>query len=136
MEQLEAFARWAQELELDWRGRTQQEKLLRWTKERKERNGATFGWARKRALRNVRTCEKKNPLTIEEKTWLESFEITTEVIVQIALSSSSDEQWELVSCVNADFQLLARAARVDFRDEWLDKLRAEYEAGRIPHGTL
>ncbi len=133
MEQLEAFAQWAQALELNWGGRNQKAELLRWIK---ERDNAAFNWAWNRAFRDVRTCEKKNPLTIEERTWLESFRITTEVIVEIALFASADEQQGLLFCVNADFQLLARAARVGFSDPWLDKLRAEYEAGRFPHRTL
>ena len=88
-------------------------------------------WERVRAA--IKIQEQGQPLTAPEVTALEAIRA---VGFNQAFASHEVYANEIADCAVADFNLLARAARVGFSDFWLDKLRAEYEAGRFPHGAL
>lgn len=86
-----------------------------------------------RVWKAVEAQEIGAPLTEAENSVLE--EIRESGFSKV-IDSDSVYVNELAEYASDDFDLLARAARVGFSDFWIDKLRAEYKAGRFPHGTL
>ena len=131
MDELLKMKDWVESLYFDWMGRGKEEQQVQWLK---ERDNAAFHWAWNHALRQVVKREKTMPLDAQEEKLLSQIETALEASMYI--SGEVEEEYDLLYYVTKDFDLLARAARVDVQNEWLDKLRAEYEAGRFPRGTL
>lgn len=136
MKEFQGFDTWLRGLDVDWDVKGEANQIPIWLK---ARDDAAFRWAWNRAARNVTSVEEKTPLDEAKTVWLEHLEITVEMVVECALprhDEFSSELWACVTCVYADSQLLARATRLQISDLFLDKLRAEYNAGRFPRGTL
>ncbi len=136
MEEFEKFDQWIYALWLDWNFKGEINPIPIWLKARED---AAFCWAWNCAARKLATVEKKKPLDEVETRYLDHLEITVEVVLTGTLirhDESSDEFWACHRCVDADFQLLARAARLHHSDSFLEKLREEYDAGRFPHSIF
>jgi len=84
-----------------------------------------------RVHREVQAREQETPLSPDEEAVLTDIR---KIAYMTTIRSSGNN--ELAAYVSDDFGLLARAARLQLEDEWLQKLRAEYEAGRSPHQTI
>ncbi len=140
MEEFQKFKVWVDSLflgsDFEWDSKGQEDQLQIWLK---ERENAAFHWAWNRAARQVTVAEKKRPLNETEIVWLEHFDFTVELLVKCELSQYdefSQDLWDFIGYICKDFQLLARAARLDLSNPYLEKLRAEYDAGRFPRGLL
>ncbi len=94
-----------------------------------KRNGFELEWLRVFSL--VKEQEKIVPLDEAELAALT--EVRKAAFLHVIRLTGNDD---LAASVSDDFDLILRAARVGIHDEWLDKLRAEYEAGRFPNGAL
>jgi len=95
------------------------------------RDESTFESQWLRVHREVEAREHENSLLPNEEAVLTDIRKTA--YMATIRSSGNDE---LAAYVSDDFDLLARAARLQIHDEWLQKLCAEYEAGRFPYQTL
>ncbi|RYX83743.1 hypothetical protein EON83_13290 [bacterium] len=101
---------------------------MQWVSARKS---PLFDSQRQRVLAMVKAQEDYLPLTESESQVIAL--IRDKGVRRANFLSFVDGLSELAA---DDFVLLARAARVGVVDFWLDKLRAEYEAGRFPRGKL
>ena len=118
---------WVQALNFpDWD--VEEDEQTRWVAKRKV---AGFDLHRTRVLAAVQIQEANAPLSEAEHQVLRSI---------YATGLATANEWSFVEglsdCAAADFDLIARALRVGYSDFWLDRLRAEYEAGRFPHSPL
>lgn len=104
------------------------EEQLRWVA---ARNSASFHSQLQRVWAAVQMQEQHNPLNEAEH------QVMGRIHERGVLKAN---EWSFVDGLSLlaahDFEMLARASRVGIFDFWLDKLRAEYEAGRFPHGRL
>ena len=106
----------------------EEDEQMRWLA---ERDRAEFDSQWMRVFAFVRSQEEFTPLSQTELEKLEEIRKIGYVMLM---------KWALVNEIAAygtdDFELIARAARLHLTDFWLDKLRAEYDRGRFPHGPL
>lgn len=79
----------------------------------------------------VKQLELDQQLSDEDKTAIDELRETTfKRTYQVVVNG------ELAGYVSDDFDLIARALVVDYRDAWLDALWAKYQTGDFPHGGL
>lgn len=79
----------------------------------------------------VKQREESQQLSAEDKTAIDELrEATFKKTYQVTSNG------ELAGYVSDDFDLIARALVVNYRDSWLDTLWMQYQVGDFPHGDL
>lgn len=127
MDELLKTLTWVQTLDFpNWD--VEEDEQMQWVANRKV---AGFDVQRTRVSTAVQLQEANAPLSEAEHQVLNVIRETGRLAAN---------QWSfaegLADGAVSDFELIARALRVGFSDFWLDRLRAEYEGGCFPHGTL
>ncbi len=96
------------------------------------RDGEEFESQYSRAFSQVEALET-SPFTNDEVS-------DCQAIMRLAFKKSfallSASSGEIAAYVADDFDLLARAIRVDLKDSWFEQFFSEYKSGRFPHGKL